>query len=688
MLPRSAVVRSSFIHRFVACVVIASHLGTPALALAAETSAPKETAAKPPATASGTGVTTNPISTPWTIPPPEPEAKIEPVKPGVRPERIPKPEAADPMRVEYDTNTHAAISQVAIRRPDCVADNYLKTRLLLSSGINNPSVEGTPADRFRQAAIDEDGSANFFRHFYDPVHNNVGLTDGGGWFSNSMQWAWDGHDQDWRVARQAFFEAVTQAPKSARDFHLARAFYALGHVAHLVEDLAQPQHVRNDAHLVHPYESYCRDHYGDTSAVAGLGNQPPPTFSVMSNRFEGIPPEFAAFWDTEQYTGQTGITSFAGTLGLAEFTNLHFITDDTMFGPLRTVVLPRTSAPPIQIDLVSSIEDRSTAPHHQFNYPTLRNTDLADWFPASKTRVTLQREGEQLGGAVRYVGYSFLGVTNPALFLINNSSVPFIYDHEIGFDDVTYQAAAQILIPKANAYVTGLVNLFFRGKIGLNNPTTTWDAGLQMNSLVIRNESGPGHDFGPGGTWSLYYDDANGNRQPVPGFDASAYPSGGLANGATFTAKFPEMLCEGGYGFTLVFRGRIGNEVDAVAARTFYTAIERWVGTYNVPSGDPLCTAVSGPAIMRIYRPTPPGYDIVGWIQWVGASNEFQVTGTCEGTDFDFGIHPEVCGTYISGTISGASLINVTTDCWYCPLNPPPTGPFFSGTITGMQRQQ
>jgi hypothetical protein len=420
--------------------------------------------------------------------------------------------------------------------------------------------------------------------------------------------------------------------------------------------------------------------------VAGLGNQAPPVFTVMSSPFSEIPPEFAAFWDTGQYYGQTGVTGFAGTLGLAEFTNLHFITDDTMFGSLRTVLLPRTAAPPIQIDLVSSIENRSTAPHHQFNYPTLRNTDLADWFPASKTRVKLQREGEQLTGAQRYVGYSFLGVTNPALFLINDSSVPFLYDHEIGFDDVTYAAAAQILIPKANAYVTGLVNLFFRGKIGLNNPATTWDAALQKNSLVIRNESGAGHDFGSG-TWSLYYDDANGNRQPVPGFDASAY-SGSLANGATFTAKFPEMLCDGGYEFTLVFRGHIGNEIDAIAARTFYTAIERWVGTYNVPSGDPLCLAVSGPAIMRIYRPTPPGFDIVGWIQWVGASNEFQATGICEGTDMDFGIHTDVCGTYISGTISGASLINVTTDCWYCPLNPPPTGPFFSGTITGMQRQQ
>jgi len=301
MLPRSVVVRSSPIHRVLACLVIGANLGTPALAVAAE--AP---------------VTTQPISNPWSIPPPAPEAKIESAKPSSREERKPNQAQAapNPMRVEYDTNTHAAISDVAIHRTDCLADNYLKTRLLMSSGINTSSTDGTPAELFRQAAIDEDGSVNFFRHFYDPAHNDVGLTDGGGWFSNSMQWAWNGHDQDWRVARQAFFEAVTQTLKTARAFHMARSFYALGHVAHLVEDLAQPQHVRNDAHLVHPYESYCRDHYGDATAVAGLGNQAPPAFTVMSSPFSEIPPEFAAFWDTGQYYGQTGITSFAGTLGL------------------------------------------------------------------------------------------------------------------------------------------------------------------------------------------------------------------------------------------------------------------------------------------------------------------------------------------------------------------------------------
>jgi len=274
-------------------------------------------------------------------------------------------------------------------------------------------------------------------------------------------------------------------------------------------------------------------------------------------------------------------------------------------------------------------------------------------------------------------------VTIPNLFLINNSSFPFNYDHEIGFDDTTNQSAAQILIPKANAYATGITNWFFRGKIGLDDPTTTWDAGEQKNAIAIHNNSS--EDFGPG-TWSLYYDDVNGNRAQVSGFDASAY-GGGMASGGSFTAKFPEMLCDGGYEFTLVFRGKIGNEVDAVAAKTFYTADELWVGIYDVPSGDPQCYEVSDYAYAIFHRPTPPGYDIVGWLQFAGASDLFQVTGTCNGTSLQFGNNPS-CGWLLSSTVSGSSLTNGQTCCWYCPLNPPPTGPYFCGSVYGMQREE
>ena len=692
MVPRSAVDRVSTLHRVLACVVIAAHLGTPALSIAA--AAP--TAPRPPALAKRIpaakpsvlpanprpGLQVTPPSTAWPERVAPTPAVVSPVAPGPPSATVDRRNL--PHKLEYGVITHRAISDVVIHRADCEADGYLKNELLLPDGITTASSEGTPSDRYIEAAEAEDGGINFFRHFYNPI-NNRGLSDLAPWtWGNSMEWAWDGHDQDWRVAREAFYQAVTQPEKATRADQMSLAFFALGHVVHLVEDLAQPQHTRNDAHASSAYEDYCSAHYNTAGAVAALGSPAPPAFGAGTSPFPRIPPEFSQFWDTGQYTGQAGFAGFGSTPGLAEFSNAYFITDDTMFGSARTLLLPRTGgAPPLQVTMRTAAENRSTASHHLFPFPNLRNTDLADWFPASTTSTRLQREGEGLSGAVRYVNYTLGGVTIPNLFLINNSSFPFIYDHEIGFDDVTNQSAAQILIPKANAYATGITNLFFRGKIGLDDPTTTWDAGVQKNSIVIHNNSAV--DFGPG-AWTLYYDDQNGHRTPAPGFDASGY-GGGMSAGGSFTAKFDELLCEGGYEFTLVFRGKIGNEMDAVAAKTFYTADELWVGVYYVPSGDPLCYDVSNYAYAIFHRPTPPGYDIVGWLQFEGASGLFQVSGLCEGGTLQFGNNPS-CGWLLSGTVSGSSLEDGQTCCWYCPLNPPPSGPFFCGTVSGMQREE
>jgi hypothetical protein len=673
-----------------ACVVIVTHLGVPALSTAATAPdaarpSPKllksiRVASPSAASTKQPGVQITPHPTDWTETVAPSPAIVTPVAPGPP---ITLDRANLPPGVTYATITHRSISDVVIHRSDCDADGYLKNELLLTDGITSASSEGTPADRYMQAAVDEDGGINFFRHFYNPI-NNQGLSDlTPSTWGNSMEWAWDGHDQDWRVAREAFYQAVTQSSKDARATQMSRAFYALGHVVHLVEDLGQPQHTRNDAHASSAYEDYCAANFNTAGAVAGLGSPAPPVFTATTSPFSRIPPEFASFWDTGQYTGQAGFSGFTSTPGLAEFSNAYFITDDTMFGSIRTVLLPRTSAPPLQVTMRTALDNRSTAAHHQFPFPNLRNTDLADWFPASITSTRLQREGEGLSGAVRYVSYTLGGVTIPALFLINNSSFPFNYDHEIGFDDVTNLAAAQILIPKANAYATGITNLFFRGKIGLDDPTTSWDAGSQTNQMVVHNTSTA--DFGPG-TWSLYYDDENGNRSAVSGFDASGY-GGGMSAGGTFTAKFPELLCDGGHEFTLVFRGKIGNEVDAVAAKTFYPADELWVGTYIVPSADPLCYGVSDLVYAIIHRPTPEGYNIVGWLEFANASDLFPVSGTCGGGTLQLGNNPQ-CGWLLSGTVSGSTLTDGQTCCWYCPLNPPPSGAFVCGSVVGMQREE
>src|SRR4029079_10251360 len=191
---------------------------------------------------------------------------------------------------EYATITHKSISDVVIHRPDCEADAYLKDRLMLSDGITTGSSEGSFEQRFIQAAVDEDDESTcvptYTLHFYNPITKR-GIDDGFPFaWSNSMEWAWDGHDQDWKVAREAFYHAATQSSKANRATQMSRAFKALGHVCHLVEDLAQPQHTRNDAHgnpLEYQYEKYCENHYNTAGGTRALRRPAAPGLHTAHN---------------------------------------------------------------------------------------------------------------------------------------------------------------------------------------------------------------------------------------------------------------------------------------------------------------------------------------------------------------------------------------------------------------------
>ena len=106
-----------------------------------------------------------------------------------------------------------------------------------------------------------------FSHFHDPA-NNSPLTVGtikpgyvippGNANLMSADWALQDNNNlqeqkfSYRRARQYFFNALTlQGPENlikGRNDHWALLFQTLGHVIHHVQDMAQPQHTRNDPH--------------------------------------------------------------------------------------------------------------------------------------------------------------------------------------------------------------------------------------------------------------------------------------------------------------------------------------------------------------------------------------------------------------------------------------------------------
>ena len=130
MVPRSAAVRVSPFNRVLACVVIAAHLGTPALSVAASAPAaptPTPALAKKIATAKRSmapadprpGVQVTPHPTEWTEKAAPTPAVVSPVAPGPPVAGVSR--TNNPFGVKYGVITHRAISDVVIHRPDCDA---------------------------------------------------------------------------------------------------------------------------------------------------------------------------------------------------------------------------------------------------------------------------------------------------------------------------------------------------------------------------------------------------------------------------------------------------------------------------------------------------------------------------------------------------------------------------------------
>lgn len=130
----------------------------------------------------------------------------------------------------------------------------------------------------------EDNMPRYLNHFYDPV-NDIGLADLGSRGQKSKEWAQD------KTAQTAFLHRVfpqteasilsvaqiekIQSAYNQTDFTWQKAvelyaggkkeeaFFALGHILHLIEDASVPDHTRNDAHPPYdnggsPYENWTR----------------------------------------------------------------------------------------------------------------------------------------------------------------------------------------------------------------------------------------------------------------------------------------------------------------------------------------------------------------------------------------------------------------------------------------------
>src|SRR3989338_3549097 len=125
--------------------------------------------------------------------------------------------------------------------------------------LNFPNDKITEEEKQRliQGSINEDNGLRMLYHFYDPVHDR-GLAMVAG--ASSKDWGLAANFQANMLGRQyaGFASVFSDGSKADYSYQRAlddyakgdkeRAFFAFGHVLHLLEDAGVPDHTRDDPH--------------------------------------------------------------------------------------------------------------------------------------------------------------------------------------------------------------------------------------------------------------------------------------------------------------------------------------------------------------------------------------------------------------------------------------------------------
>jgi len=495
----------------------------------------------------------------------------------------------------HDNQTvHPAITDKAFgiwARKDSVLDNLginlTQTFADTSSAELNAAGALTVDKWLRLGSITEDEdepSRRCFAHFYNPASSGHNLTDPVFFLGapNSFEWASvgeafttqeGGNKEDWTHAREYYLKALTAPTKTERDAGFAHTFYALGKVVHLLEDLSQPDHVRNDAHVIngtdtpklkHGPEARWIENYGQLKGVdiiKGLNDLAP-----LDWRASGFS-KLEDFWDRKFYHGEASVLDADASgaaearLGLAEFINGNFLGEDASY---KELTIPFA--------------------WHHFEHPSLADTNLKALTGTTGARVgfvgldSTWTSSATSDASPRTFRSLFLRKEKSGIVVEKHSMLYYstVYTTKRGkqqgpMPSVTINSPSvleeyhRLILAKAIEYSAGLMDYFFRGKMDVR---ITWDKDADNYNLEIENQSGQPFK---GGQFTLYTDDGNGLRDSgqvldVLCYDGSAWGDDSLLeDGDTVTATF-QASAQPSKGYTLVYKGSIGVDGNNEAA--------------------------------------------------------------------------------------------------------------------------
>ena len=365
-------------------------------------------------------------------------------------------------------------------------------------------------------------------------------------------------------ARETLWRALTARNKTGnlvastdaeRKAYWATTFRVLGDVIHLVQDMGQSQHTRND---IHPPDSGERTIYEEyiNARATGKTSYKIDRTSIIPDplNYTGYPiPEFddyASYFSTRHLDG----TDPMARRGLADFSNRSFFSagtnlDDTGYDyPSRIASNYTQGESPVSFTspsnisthlLLDNVIDTLNPGHTKFQQPLTTESLWHNWL---------------------------VGMPVAKYNLVKNN----------------YDAMADMLIPRAVAYSAGLINYFFRGRLEFEATSLSdTQVSIRLRNMADNDDVLYG-SVTPGTASKLMmnyeYKDVDGNTvfgtavtqvsmnevEAINSKDWSIGPSGG----GDYTFTIPNLgtiKTERDFKLRLIFRGRLGNEHDAIA---------------------------------------------------------------------------------------------------------------------------
>jgi hypothetical protein len=276
-----------------------------------------------------------------------------------------------------------------------------------------------------------------------------------------------------------------------RKFRFATMLKSVGQVVHLLQDMAQPQHTRNDGHGPPATVAFTGDHPADAAfeayTEARLFHRLPAKafFTNPLTHFDGAPltdddlpklnlsgnvaypvPSFST--PVEFFTTQNTPTSIASRRGLADLSNRGFFTASTL--PINVVVgspgplVASYLDPPLPVRGSTFFQVTTLQTNLYYLNTYLRRVALLGEVPD----ILAPNWNAQSGLFTKYGSDGRMPLLAASQWGVASGLVPptpTTENSKFAISTEVLTAQADALLPRAVSYSTGLINYFFRGRL-------------------------------------------------------------------------------------------------------------------------------------------------------------------------------------------------------------------------------